>query len=130
MIYSCVGREEVKQCIGDNIFVLRNFQFEMWKVKLGFLEWNTETHNLLLIVLQFMNSLSVDYTIFWRELAYIASDLAKNNDMRIVEDCFNVRLLRAFYYPEKISGKLREQWLKWLVDWSTELQAQEVKHVC
>jgi uncharacterized protein YdiU (UPF0061 family) len=104
---------------------MREYQYDMWRSKLGLTAWNEDTHNNLLIVLKLMDSSAVDYTIFWRELANAANDLLLDNSAENIEKCFSENLARAFYYPDVIlNDRKKEQWLEWLKTWSTLLKSQ------
>ena len=71
---------------------------KMWAAKLGLKEYNS---NLFEELLQLMINSKVDYTIFFRELSHIPSDLSA--------------LKKSFYI--QTSQQIDEQWQSWLQSW-------------
>ena len=71
---------------------------KMWAAKLGLKEYNS---NLFEELLQLMLNSKVDYTIFFRELSHIPSDLSA--------------LKKSFYI--QTSQQIDEQWQSWLQSW-------------
>lgn len=83
----------------------------MWAAKLGFSTLNTEAHRALLSELEtLMMQTSVDYTIFFRELSSIPSDIGP--------------LKKSFYpnsaYDADVKG-IEQVWKDWLAKWKTLL---------
>jgi uncharacterized protein YdiU (UPF0061 family) len=131
-LYSFIGQDLAKICVADALNHLKFGQFDMWRQKLGFSEWNEETYNNLLTVLDLMSSCLVDYTIFWRELAHISDSLVRDNSSSNVEKHFSERLMRAFYADPILKpdeAELKERWLEWLIRWSSLMQSQSVTNV-
>jgi len=71
---------------------------KMWATKLGLTEFNPELFKTLM---QLMTHSDVDYTIFFRELSHIPSDVSP--------------LKKSFH--GKTSQQLDEQWQSWLKSW-------------
>ncbi|WP_102794369.1 protein adenylyltransferase SelO [Bowmanella denitrificans] len=76
---------------------------KMWASKLGLNVFDAE---LVISLLQLMVQTSVDYTILFRELSNIPTDLSG--------------LSKSFYTP--LSNDLRRQWLRWLQNWRKQLE--------
>nr|WP_136249944.1 protein adenylyltransferase SelO family protein [Ningiella ruwaisensis] len=84
---------------------------KMWTAKLGL---NAFDHELYTQLFQLMMQSSVDYTIFFRELSKIPSELSE--------------LKKSFY--EAPSQALSEQWQAWLTKWrSAVLKREDPAHV-
>jgi uncharacterized protein YdiU (UPF0061 family) len=77
---------------------MQNESQKMWASKLGLAEYNPELFTKLL---QLMTRSEVDYTIFFRELSHIPTDIST--------------LKKSFYV--NTSQELDEQWQSWLKSW-------------
>lgn len=76
---------------------------KMWASKLGLNVFDAE---LVISLLQLMVQTSVDYTILFRELSNIPTDLSG--------------LSKSFYTP--LTNDLRRQWQQWLQTWHEQLE--------
>jgi uncharacterized protein YdiU (UPF0061 family) len=86
--------------------VMQEQMEQMWAAKLGLESFDSELFTQLL---QLMVQTSVDYIIFFRELAEIPDDIS--------------RLAKSFYKTP--TGGLSEQWLAWLKKWRNLLNTNE-----
>jgi len=90
---------------------------DMWCRKLGLKEWNQMSKELFNDLEKLMSESSVDYTIFWRQLAEfpaqgLTADTPDKDLLAVLE--------RAFY--TKLSSDLQGRWVKWLGRWLAQLE--------
>lgn len=91
----------------------------MWMQKLGLVElgWTRTVENILERLLELMQSVDVDYTIFWRQLSDIPLLLKVGKEsskayLRSIQQ----HLTKAFYVPV-----LNDGWIRWIDDYCSVL---------
>lgn len=91
---------------------------DMWRRKLGLKAWDGEAEGLFEKLKDLMAQSSVDYTIFWRQLAELP-------DRGLVHSTATQELFQpiqqAFY--SELSGSLKQKWTDWLQQWLNKLEA-------
>lgn len=89
---------------------------DMWRQKLGLIEWCKAADDLLKDLITLMEDTVVDYTIFWRQLACVVERLM-NKEIDVVSDEDLVALLRDMFYEAPRPRNYIALWAKWLREW-------------
>ena len=100
-----------------------------WRPKLGFAEWDKAAtpdgaQSLLDKLLPLLAHTSLDWTIFWRQLATVA-DTAAGSDAAPSAEALLAPLLPAFHDEAGPSGRAKEAWEEWLQAWGGKIAKQE-----
>eukprot|EP00933_Yihiella_yeosuensis_P063264 TRINITY_DN66383_c0_g1_i1.p1 TRINITY_DN66383_c0_g1~~TRINITY_DN66383_c0_g1_i1.p1 ORF type:complete len:620 (+),score=128.04 TRINITY_DN66383_c0_g1_i1:73-1860(+) len=91
---------------------------DMWRRKLGLSVWDGEAEGLWDTLKELMKKSSVDYTIFWRQLAELPG---KGLTSGSSEDQLLQPLKQAFY--SDLPSCLKEEWIQWLKQWLKKIEA-------
>mmetsp|Transcript_122173 Transcript_122173/g.304949 ORF Transcript_122173/g.304949 Transcript_122173/m.304949 type:complete len:246 (-) Transcript_122173:59-796(-) len=91
---------------------------DMWRRKLGFRSASGETKEIFKQLEKLMIASSVDWTIFWRQLAEFPSrGLAAE-----AKDCELLAVIEPAFY-KGLSSQSKDQWCKWIRGWLQKLKA-------
>jgi uncharacterized protein YdiU (UPF0061 family) len=114
---------EVKAVIDEWPDVMQSAVQQMWASKLGFTSTNDASKELQPELMHnLMRQDRVDYTIVWRQLAVVAENAAKSNDVdKIPADELLQPLLPAFFDYEGMTSQaqqlVQQRWSAWLRRW-------------
>lgn len=110
------GKKKAKQIRETHVERAMNAANETWSKKLGFGgRWSEALNDLLKSLLGLMEECQADYTITWRQLAYIIEGCDENtSDLALFE-----HIRECFYRILSITEK--NDWVRWLRRWMTYL---------
>ena len=93
---------------------LESAKLNMMKAKLGLFKIDANDTNLITKLETVLQASETDMTIFFRTLANFKQE--KDTPLSVIED--------AFYNPEEITGKLKEEWQSWLSSYNERLKKE------
>ena len=106
---------------------------ETFRVKLGFKKDNDAVDHLWKEVEPLLRGSRVDWTLFWRQLTYVAQEFPDANSkdyevmMNVLEACEGTgkdRVLSDWSpFYEKMSDELRRMWITWIKMWRDAVKA-------
>jgi len=91
---------------------------DMWRRKLGFQRVSSESKEIFKTLEKLMAVSSVDWTIFWRQLA----EFPEGGLTAEAKDCELLAVIDPALY-DTLSSASKDQWCKWIRDWLQKLQA-------
>ncbi|KAL7576374.1 hypothetical protein ACA910_018183 [Epithemia clementina (nom. ined.)] len=102
---------------------------EVFRIKLGFQTDHDVADDLWQTLEPLMRKSRTDWTVFWRRLAYILRDLPESDDysaMFSLLDMVDEPYSGAGAFYQSPSDDIRQEWLAWLEQWRTALQASGI----
>lgn len=106
-------RSEIERMMKNQPAVAIGALNDVWRRKLGLLEWTEPCSSLLMDLIDLMHQSKADYTLFWRELARVLE----------VQGSFEPLARTVFYAP--VEDAQRAAWLNWIERWRLEVEAQK-----
>lgn len=111
------GAKEAQALVNGFMNVCERACDDMWRRKMGLQSADAQSKELFEALEELMSKSSVDYTIFWRQLAELPGTGADASDTSLLAP-----LQEAFY--AKLSEPLVGEWGKWLRRWLTRLKEE------
>lgn len=96
---------------------------KMWANKLGFEKYLTTVNKIKLDLFRLIDNGSIDYTIFWRQLAVIVEKFGDYVEV-------NYDLLFKFLEDSFYTDVNKTMWIKWLEYWFLEIQILISNRAC
>lgn len=93
---------------------LDDAQLQMMKYKLGLLQDDVNDAKLITDLETLLQDSETDMTLFFRNLANVKKD--ETVSLSVIEV--------AFYTPEEIKGKLKDEWFAWFASYNARLQKE------
>ena len=102
---------------------------EVFRAKLGFKIDHDVAEDLWESLEVLMRKSRTDWTVFWRRLTYVLRECPKSDDCNCMLSLLEMKDepyagAGAFYQP--LSDETRQEWLVWLEEWRTALEASGV----
>jgi uncharacterized protein YdiU (UPF0061 family) len=121
-IYPLVGQAEpLQEALGSYNTLFTKGWKEMMAAKIGLRSFRAETDDALIgELIDLLQLVETDMTIFFRKLALIPADTGLRNPSELPAP-----LAEAYYRPEEIAGKYRHRLNTWLQSYATRLQRDD-----